>query len=272
MAKPNSKSINRTLGPVSDLEKHLPQDWWKSLFNSLYLKTDGDVIENDANTKGEINLLIKALDLTSKDRILDLCCGQGRHVIELAKRNFTHLTGIDRSRYLIRLARKRALESDFLIKFSEGDARKIAEPANSFDCVYSFGVLHHIPNVEKALSEIGRVLKSGGQVMTMLYNKDSLIYGYSIVYLRGIKEKQLEKLTMDELLAKYSERKEDNPYTRAYTKLEAQSLFSKYFESCSTEVRYNVIDLPGERKVKIGVPDRQELGWHLIVKGRKSSG
>lgn len=89
--------------------------------------------------------------------------------------------------------------------------------------------------------------------MVMLYNQDSLLYGYSIVYLRGIREGLLKKLTMDELLARYSERKEDNPYIKVYTKSEAQALFSTYFESCS------VID----------VPDRYELGWHLIIKGRK---
>ena len=38
------------------------------------------------------------------DRILDLCCGQGRHSLELARRGFPHVTGLDRSRYLIRLA------------------------------------------------------------------------------------------------------------------------------------------------------------------------
>ena len=39
-------SKTRTLGPVADLEKHLPADWWRTLFNSLYLKTDADVAED----------------------------------------------------------------------------------------------------------------------------------------------------------------------------------------------------------------------------------
>lgn len=103
----------------------------------------------------------------------------------------------------------------------------------------------------------------------MLYNKDSLLYGYSIIYLRGIKEGLLEKLSTDEILARYSERKEDNPYIRVYTKAEAIALFSQYFRSCSVEVRYNVIDLPEQRKVKVSLPDEHELGWHLIVKAVK---
>src|SRR5271169_5752391 len=69
----------RTLGPVSDLERHLPSDWWRTLFSSLYLETDGDVIENDRNTGEEVDLLIRTVGLERNDRILDLCCGQGRH-------------------------------------------------------------------------------------------------------------------------------------------------------------------------------------------------
>src|SRR3974377_2260396 len=68
----------RTLGPVSDLERHLPSDWWRTLFNSLYLETDGDVIENDRNTTDEVALLIRTVGLERNDRILAFCCGPGR--------------------------------------------------------------------------------------------------------------------------------------------------------------------------------------------------
>src|SRR3984893_6671088 len=60
-----------TLGPVSDLERHLPSDWWRTLFNSLYLETDGDIIENDRNTPDESALLIRSIGLERNDRILD---------------------------------------------------------------------------------------------------------------------------------------------------------------------------------------------------------
>src|SRR5215471_21297177 len=79
---PRRPARPRTLGPVSDLERHLPSEWWRTLFNSLYLETDGDVVENDRNTVQEIDLLIRSVGLEPNDRILDLCCGQGRHVLE----------------------------------------------------------------------------------------------------------------------------------------------------------------------------------------------
>ena len=72
-------SSQKTLGPISDLERHLPPEWWRSLFNALYLKTDGDVTENDDATRAEVDALLGVVDLAPEDRILDLCCGQGRH-------------------------------------------------------------------------------------------------------------------------------------------------------------------------------------------------
>jgi len=115
---------SRTLGPVSDLERHLPSEWWRTLFNSLYLETDGDIVENDRNTRQEVDLLIRSAGVERNDRMLDLCCGQGRHSLELARRGFQRVTGLDRSRYLIRLAKKRAKQGNLQVSFHEGDARR----------------------------------------------------------------------------------------------------------------------------------------------------
>ena len=201
-------------------------------------------------------------------KVLDLGCGGGIDSAEFA-RNGAIVTGVDFSGTSVQTTQELFKEAGLTINTMQADATNLPFKNNEFDCVYSFGVLHHIPAVDKALAEIKRVLKPGGKVMAMLYHRNSLLYGYSIIYLRGIREKQLEKLSTDELLAKYSERKEDNPYTRVYTKDEALELFSKYFKECNAAVRYNVIDLPEQRKVKVDVSDKYELGWHLVIKGIK---
>ncbi|MFC1900286.1 class I SAM-dependent methyltransferase [Chloroflexota bacterium] len=202
-------------------------------------------------------------------KVLEIGCGGGIDSAEFA-RNGALVTSTDFTEIGVRTTGDLLKEAGLTVNVIQADATNLQFEDNSFDCVYSFGVLHHIPEIEKALSEIRRVLKPGGQVMVMVYNKDSLLYGYSIVYLHGIHGGQLEKLTMDELLARYSERKEDNPYTKVYTKEEARELFSRYFEDCTVQVRYNVIDLPQQRKVKCEISDEYELGWHVIVKGVKS--
>ena len=155
----------RTLGPVSDLERHLPSEWWRTLFNSLYLETDGDVVENDRNTEQEVDLLIRSAGVDRHDRILDLCCGQGRHSLDLARRGFLHVTGLDRSRYLIRLAKKRARQSNLPVSFHEGDARRFRLGDGEFHCVCvlgnSFGYFDRPEDDLAVLKAVQRALASG---------------------------------------------------------------------------------------------------------------
>jgi D-alanine-D-alanine ligase len=174
--KQASPASSRTIGPVSDLERHLPQDWWRKLFNAVYLKTDGDVVENGMNTQREVELLIRAAGLEPNDRILDLCCGQGRHCMELVRRGFQHVTGVDRSRYLIRLARRRAKAQGFSVAFHEGDARRFRAPADSFHCVAilgnSFGYFEREEDDRRVLEAVKRVLHAGGTVAMDIVDGD----------------------------------------------------------------------------------------------------
>jgi D-alanine-D-alanine ligase len=166
----------RTLGPVSDLERHLPSDWWRTLFNSLYLETDGDVVENDRNTADEVDLLIRSAGLERNDHILDLCCGQGRHSLELAARGFSHVIGLDRSRYLIRLARKRAKQRNLPLSFHEGDARRFRLGDGEFHCVCilgnSFGYFERPEDDLAVLEAVKRALGSGGTLVMDLMDGD----------------------------------------------------------------------------------------------------
>jgi D-alanine-D-alanine ligase len=159
----------RTLGPVSDLERHLPSEWWRTLFNSLYLETDGDIVENDRNTRQEVDLVIESAGIAAGDRVLDLCCGQGRHSLELARRGFQQVTGLDRSRYLIRLARKRARQSNLQVSFHEGDARRFRLGDGEFRCVCilgnSFGYFDRPEDDLAVLEAVRRALGSAGTLV-----------------------------------------------------------------------------------------------------------
>ncbi len=162
--------VGKTVGPVDDLEQYLRSDWWKRLFNSIYLKTDADVLDNQQITEREMALFTKILGLKSGDAILDLACGQGRHLMELGKSEAAYrLSGLDRSRYLIQRAKTICKRKKLAIDFREGDARKLPYVADSFDVVTilgnSFGYFETSEDDIKVLKEIFRVLKPGGKLL-----------------------------------------------------------------------------------------------------------
>lgn len=171
--KNNSRPIS-VLGPVNDLEQHVNADWWRQIFNSLYLKTDGDVVEDSSITRKEVQTFIKALDISPKDHILDLCCGQGRHALEFSRRGFEHVYGLDRSRYLIQKARGINKKEELKVQFKEGDARKLPYPADSFEAVMilgnSFGYFESIQDDLAVLKEIFRTLKPFGKLLIDVAN------------------------------------------------------------------------------------------------------
>jgi D-alanine-D-alanine ligase len=167
--RPKRISARSCLGPVADLEQHLPSEWWRKLFNALYVKTDGDVVENHENTRREVDFIVSAAAVQQHSTILDLCCGQGRHCLELARRGFKNVMGIDRSRYLIRLAKKRAQNENLQVVFKEGDARNPRLTENSIDCVAimgnSFGYFSNKQDDEKVLAAVGKILRPTGQLI-----------------------------------------------------------------------------------------------------------
>jgi D-alanine-D-alanine ligase len=169
LKRPKRAPARSCLGPVADLEAHLPQEWWRKLFNALYVKTDGDVVENVENTRREVDFIVAAAAIQPHSHILDLCCGQGRHCLELARRGFRNVSGVDRSRYLVRLARKRAQSEGLQVVFKEGDARNPRLAENSFDCVAimgnSFGYFSNKQDDEKVLTAVGKILRPSGQLV-----------------------------------------------------------------------------------------------------------
>jgi D-alanine-D-alanine ligase len=157
------------IGPVIELEAYVKTDWWKKIFNAFYLKTDADVVEDQKITQTEVDFFSTILELKPEQRILDLCCGQGRHSIELASKGFDKVEGLDRSRYLIQKAKSSARKKGLLLKFREGDARKLHYQNDNFDRILilgnSFGYFETINDDLKVLKEVYRTLKPWGRLL-----------------------------------------------------------------------------------------------------------
>jgi len=164
--KKNGKNGNSVLGPVENLELHLQPDWWRRIFNSMYLKTDADVVEDKIITKSEVELFSNILNASKDSVILDLACGQGRHSLELARQGYLKVYGLDRSHYLIRKAKSIMQSEGLNVNFKEGDARKLPFETDMFDVVMilgnSFGYFESTEDDVKILKEVYRILKPGG--------------------------------------------------------------------------------------------------------------
>jgi len=96
------------------------------------------------------------------DRILDQGCGTGRYSFTLYKLGYENIVGMDFSPKLLEIAKENAKKLNYEIKFVEGDIRNMPFKDGSFDVVISAGVIEHVPETEKAMSEISRVLKDEG--------------------------------------------------------------------------------------------------------------
>ncbi len=116
-------------------------------------------------------------------KVLEIGCGIGTDGAQFAKAGADY-TGVDLTDAAIELARKRFELFGLTGKFQIADAENLEFPNESFDVVYSHGVLHHTPDINAAVQEIHRVLKPGGRAIVMLYHRGSYNYRVGIRVLR----------------------------------------------------------------------------------------
>lgn len=235
-------------------------------------------------------------------RVLEIGCGVGTDGAQFAKAGADY-TGVDLTDAAIELARKRFELTELQGKFVVADAERLDFPDESFDVVYSHGVLHHTPDIDAAVREIHRVLKPGGRAIVMLYHRGSYNYRVGIRVLRragagllksdagmklinvatgepldALRERaELMRvsrnghLSADELLNESTDGV-GNPLARVYSRGEARELFKDFRE---VELRTYFLNkrfipiignlLP--RPVESALASR--WGWHLWIYATK---
>ena len=144
-------------------------DWWKTLFDEVYLITDARSVCDDGLTCREVDVICELLPMDSDHKILDLCGGHGRHTFELYKRGFTNCTLLDYSQKLIDVAETKANEYDYSVNFIQCDARRTELPDGWFDHVIimgnSLGYIQ-LPDADsKIIKEAHRILRPGGWLL-----------------------------------------------------------------------------------------------------------
>jgi len=150
--------------------------WYREFFDDLYLRVY-QPMEAPERVRREVDFIITVLQLKPEARVLDLCCGQGRHSLELARRGF-RVVGVDLSEALLYVAQQRAEREGLPLTFLHCDMREIDFFAE-FDAVInmfsSFGYLESEAEDEKVLSKIAQALKPGGKLLLDVVNRDRLV-------------------------------------------------------------------------------------------------
>ena len=234
-------------------------------------------------------------------KVLEIGCGLGTDGAQFAKAGADY-TGVDLTNAAIDLARKRFELFGLTGKFQVADAENLDFPDESFDVVYSHGVLHHTPDIDAAVQEIHRVLKPGGRAIVMLYHRGSYNYRIGIRVLRragagllktdtGIKlinvltgeptEALQERAAMmratngetsaDQLLNESTDGA-GNPLARVYSRREARQLFKDFskIELRAYFLNKRFIPIVGNllpRSIESALASR--WGWHLWIYATK---
>lgn len=107
--------------------------------------------------------------------VLEIGVGLGTDHLQFARVG-ARLTGIDLTQRCVQLTRQRFEQEGRRSDLRVMDAETLAFDHDSFDAVYSFGVLHHTPSPERAFKEVRRVLRPGGVFIGAVYNRDSAFY------------------------------------------------------------------------------------------------
>jgi SAM-dependent methyltransferase len=129
-----------------------------------------------ADTPAEVEKVVSLLGIGPGAHILDLCCGVGRHSLELARRGF-RVTGVDRTRLYLDRASEQAKEEGLKIEFVQDDMRTFCRP-DAFDVVInlftSFSYFEDPEEDRQVLLNVYRSLKPGGVFLLEMMGKEIL--------------------------------------------------------------------------------------------------
>jgi ubiquinone/menaquinone biosynthesis C-methylase UbiE len=166
-------------------------------------------------------------------RVLEVGCGIGVDALEWAKSG-NSVVALDYNLPSCQITRGRFENASTRGFYINGDAENLPFPDESFDIAYSFGVLHHTPGTQKAISEIRRCLKPGGRAIVMLYYKWSAMVWGEVLWGSGIRRGGFWKTrSAREVLSRYTEWDSQfegnvNPLTKAYSKREIRKMFREF--------------------------------------------
>jgi ubiquinone/menaquinone biosynthesis C-methylase UbiE len=210
-------------------------------------------------------------DLHGGETLLEIGGGIGTDLAQFALHG-ARVTDVDLSSGHLALAKEnfdlRGLHGEFV----QQDAESLVFDDNTFDVVYSNGVLHHTPNARHVVQEIFRVLKPGGRAIVMVYAEDSLHYWRNLVWNVGLMEGQLRKYSMGEIMSRTVERSDNasaTPLVKVYTQAGLRQLFEGFVNIEIVQRHMEAETVPGVLRYVLKPHLVKIMGWNLIIKAWK---
>jgi ubiquinone/menaquinone biosynthesis C-methylase UbiE len=215
----------------------------------------------ETNEPPDFAKILHEYDRFSGTRVLEVGCGNGYTLGKYAQAG-AEVYGIDVTETAVNISQKRfeyqKLKGDFVV----GNAGDLPYEDNFFDCVCSMGVLHHVPDTEKAVVEMHRCLKPGGRLIIMVYHRDSIPYRIVMPLRTLLTGKSLQQLVNEVDGA-------GNPKGDVYSKKELKKLLVHFRD---LEIFCRLLQpqklrrvLPSSIAEKLGT----KWGWFLYAKGYK---
>ena len=171
-------------------------DWFKDLFDGFRMRRGfGGVSEEE--TKKEIDFIYEIFRLYKGAKVLDLCCGTGRHSIELANRGCKPV-GIEYNPDYLKLAREKAKEKAVSVEFIQGDVRYVdfgKEYDGAIIMYHSFGFFNDEED-RMVLEKAYNVLKKQGRFLLEILSRDWLLRNFKEreeIEINGIKVEEERK-------------------------------------------------------------------------------
>jgi SAM-dependent methyltransferase len=145
------------------------EDFWREMYPYMFDE------QRFAAADEQVGKILKLTGIR-RGAVLDLCCGPGRHSMALAKRGF-QVTGVDRTRFLLNKARRRAKSARVKVEFVQSDMRDFVRPGAfrlAINLFTSFGYFDRKDDDRRAVRNIFESLKAGGLCVIDVMGKERL--------------------------------------------------------------------------------------------------
>jgi SAM-dependent methyltransferase len=210
------------------------------------------------------------------ESLLEIGCGMGTDLSSFF-RGGARVFAIDLTEGHLQLARRRLLVEGSAVRVLRADAEQLPFASDSFDAVYSFGVLHHTPGTAQAVAEIHRVLRPGGRAIVALYHRHSVFYWFYTLFVRGVLHGRLFVDGYRRLIADVERHEHSDalPLVKVYSRREMRRLFGR-FTSTRLEVHHLKQEdfayaAPIARRAPRAWMDAaaSRWGWYIFAKATK---